>query len=110
MSTDMGEDHGIREFQRRIEDIYHARDAARGVPGTYMWLIEEIGELARCLNSGEPGSKEEQQEFADCLAWLVTLASLRGVDLATAAWHKYDGGCPRCLGMPCRCAHRGSGP
>ncbi len=103
----MSDDPGLRAFQRRIEEIYRERDAARGLEGTYMWFVEEIGELARSLISGKPASAEEQAEFADCLAWLSTLASLRGVDLADAAWQKYRDGCPRCAGVPCHCEHRG---
>ncbi len=99
-------DRGIREFQRRIEEIYQQRDAARGVADTYMWLIEEIGELSRSLRSQPPGSREEEEEFADCLAWLSTLASLRGVDLSRICWQKYGDGCPRCAAIPCTCLHR----
>ena len=105
-SESAASDWGIREFQRRIEEVYGARDAARGIPGTFTWFVEEVGELARSLNSGEPGSEEEAREFADVLAWLSTLASLRGVDLAAAAREKYEAGCPRCGGVPCRCDHR----
>lgn len=99
-------DWGLRAFQERIDAIYGARDAARGVPATFTWFVEEVGELARSLNSAEPGSDAEAREFADVLAWLATLASLRGVDIAGAAREKYAAGCPRCGGTPCRCSHR----
>jgi len=99
-------DWGLREFQRRIEEVYGERDAARGVPSTFTWFVEEVGELARSLLSGERGSEAEAREFADVLAWLATLASLRGVDLAAAAREKYAAGCPRCGATPCRCSHR----
>ncbi|MCI0650762.1 MAG: nucleotide pyrophosphohydrolase [Planctomycetes bacterium] len=102
----MSGSRSIEDFQRRIEEIYGARDRARGVAGTYMWFMEEVGELARCFNSPAPNRTEEAREFADCLAWLATLASLRGIDLAAAAWEKYGAGCPRCASSPCRCAHR----
>ncbi|MDO4557748.1 MAG: nucleotide pyrophosphohydrolase, partial [Planctomycetia bacterium] len=32
-------------FQKLIRDMYHEKDEARGVEGTFMWLMEEIGEL-----------------------------------------------------------------
>ena len=32
-------------FQRLIEDIYYERDSARGVQGTLLWFVEEVGEL-----------------------------------------------------------------
>ena len=99
-------DWGVRAFQERIEEVYGARDRARGVAGTFLWFTEEVGELARSLNSGTPGSLEESREFADVLAWLSTLASMRGIDLATAAREKYGSGCPRCESTPCDCSHR----
>ena len=100
------EELGIGAFQRRIEEIYGERDAARGETGTFTWFVEEVGELARSVLSGERGSEAEAREFADVLAWLATLASLRGVDLAAAAREKYLEGCPRCGGTPCGCSHR----
>ncbi len=100
---------GIREFQRKIEDIYFQKDSSRGVSGSFMWLVEEVGELARSLNTGEPNSAEERAEFADVFAWLSSLASLRGIDLADCAREKYCSGCPRCQETPCSCQHRREG-
>jgi len=92
----------IAEFQKKIEDIYYARDSARGLAGTHMWFCEEVGELTRALRRGR--REELEGEFADVLAWLSTLASMSGIDLETAAAGKYAEGCPRCAGTPCRCA------
>jgi NTP pyrophosphatase (non-canonical NTP hydrolase) len=92
----------IQEFQRRIEEIYHARDSARGLAGTHMWFCEEVGELTRALRRGE--REELEGEFADVLAWLATLASIAGVDLEAAARRKYAAGCPRCKRTPCACS------
>ena len=92
-------------FQRLIEDIYYARDAARGVPGTLLWFVEEVGELVRAIRRGERHNLEE--EFGDVYAWLATLASLHGVDLDAIARKKYGGGCPRCGAVPCNCPHPG---
>jgi NTP pyrophosphatase (non-canonical NTP hydrolase) len=94
----------VRGFQRQIEAIYGTRDAARGVDGTFVWFVEEVGELARAIHRGE--AKNLREEFADCLAWLSTLASLSGVDLLDAA-SKYRTGCPRCRGVPCACPPSG---
>ncbi len=33
-------------FQQLIRDMYLKKDMARGVDGTFMWLMEEVGELA----------------------------------------------------------------
>jgi len=83
-------DVSFREFQQLIYDRYYASDAARGVPGTFMWLIEEVGELATALQDNAPGKSPTaaekanlQEEFADVLAWLTTIANIAGVDLAS---------------------------
>lgn len=96
----------LRAFQQQIERLYFERDAERGLAKTYMWFVEEVGELARSLLNDEAGTPEEAAEFADCLAWLSTLASIRGVDLSAVAWQKYGEGCPRCKATPCECSHR----
>ncbi|KAF0245828.1 MAG: nucleotide [Planctomycetota bacterium] len=95
----------IREFQSCIRAQYFTRDSARGVGGTFLWFVEEVGELAEALRHGT--DEEKRAEFADVLAWLSTLASMAGVDLEDAAAGKYGKGCPRCGGTPCRCAEQG---
>jgi len=91
----------IAEFQRVIEDIYFEKDSARGLAGTHMWFMEEVGELTRALRRGH--REELEGEFADVLAWLSTLASIAGIDLEKAAGRKYGEGCPRCKATPCSC-------
>ena len=91
----------IDEFQKRIEDIYFARDSARGLAGTHMWFCEEVGELTRALRRNQ--REELEGEFADVLAWLATLASIAQIDLQAAAEKKYGAGCPRCRATPCGC-------
>jgi len=78
-------------FQKLIRDRYYPTDSARGTPGTFMWFIEEVGELATALQDNAPGKSPtpEQranldEEFADVLAWLTTLANINGVDLERA--------------------------
>lgn len=94
----------ISEFQRRIEAIYFDRDSARGQDGTFVWFVEEVGELARAMaRPRNDGGKNLREEFADVLAWLATLASIAGVDLETAAREKYEKGCPKCHATPCSC-------
>jgi NTP pyrophosphatase (non-canonical NTP hydrolase) len=41
--------------------------------------------------------------MADVLAWLATLANVRGVDLEAAVAAKYGAGCPACGSTPCSC-------
>ena len=78
----------ISEFQRLISKKYEKRDRQRGVPATFMWFIEEVGELATALMSEDQKNKEE--EFADVFAWLCTLANISDVDLENAC-DKYTG-------------------
>jgi NTP pyrophosphatase (non-canonical NTP hydrolase) len=92
----------LTEFQATIHATYHDRDAKRGIDGSFRWLTEEVGELARALRTGDPDNLAH--EVGDVLAWLTTVADLAGVDLETAAG-RYALGCPRCNAMPCRCAH-----
>ena len=92
----------VAEFQRRIDALYGAKDRGRGLEGTFMWFTEEVGELSRGLRRGVKGAPLEE-EFADVLAWLATLASIAGVDLEAAALAKYGAGCPRCGATPCGC-------
>jgi NTP pyrophosphatase (non-canonical NTP hydrolase) len=91
----------LRTFQQRIARTYGAKDAARGIPGTFMYFTEEVGELAEALR--EPERQDLPGEFADCLAWLTSLAHLAGVDLAAAAEAKYGAGCTTCGRDPCGC-------
>ena len=81
----------ISAFQKLIRDRYYATDSARGVPGTFMWLIEEVGELATSLQDNAPGKSPTpeqrhnlEEEFADVIAWVTTLANISGVDLEKA--------------------------
>ena len=91
----------LSDLQKIIRQTYGAKDRRRGVDGTFMWFMEEIGELATALRSGSP--KEKAEEFADVLAWLATLANNADVDLQAAVVEKYGAGCPGCRQIPCAC-------
>lgn len=91
----------LRAFQAAIARAYGDKDHQRGIAGTFMYFMEEVGELAEALR--EPEAHDLEGEFADCLAWLASLAQLSGVDLAAAAEAKYPGVCPVCSGSPCLC-------
>jgi NTP pyrophosphatase (non-canonical NTP hydrolase) len=99
-----GESHSfsLASFQQLIRDMYLKKDIARGVDGTFMWLIEEVGELASALRNGT--HEERLGEFADVLAWLATIANVVGVDLSEAVASKYGSGCPGCGQLVCTCA------
>src|SRR3954451_12719169 len=92
----------LSELQKMIRATYGAKDASRGVDGTFMWFMQEVGELATALRNGTP--QERTLEFADVLAWLATLANIADVDLDQAIAAKYGAGCPGCGKSPCVCA------
>src|SRR5215467_6587273 len=97
----------LADLQRIIRNTYGAKDRRRGVEGTFMWFMEEIGELATALRDGT--AQERAEEFADVLAWLATLANVVNVDLEAAVQAKYGAGCPGCGKTPCTC-DRGEKP
>lgn len=79
----------INDFQKLIAAKYLERDRERGVPATFMWFVEEVGELATALAGNDLENKTE--EFADVFAWLCTLANISGVDIEKACI-KYTSG------------------
>jgi NTP pyrophosphatase (non-canonical NTP hydrolase) len=95
----------LDDFQQLIRQMYLKKDVARGIDGTFMWLMEEVGELAAALREGT--MEEQSAEFADVLAWLTTIANVAGVDLTAAVRKKYGGGCPGCGQFVCACDDAG---
>lgn len=91
----------LRDFQRLIREMYFDKDEARGVDGTFMWLMEEVGELAAALRDGS--QEDRLEEFADVLAWLATIANVAEIDLSDAVLRKYGKGCPGCSKLVCAC-------
>jgi NTP pyrophosphatase (non-canonical NTP hydrolase) len=77
----------LSAFQKHISAKYEKVDRERGTPKTFLWFIEEVGELATALNGDDRANLEE--EFADVVAWLCTLANINDVDLAAAIAKKY---------------------
>ena len=90
----------LSRAQTLIEEMYSHKDRVRGSAGTFLWFMEEVGELAAALASGD--AEEKSGEFADVLAWLITLANVEGIDL-TEAFRKYSDGCPGCRKFACSC-------
>lgn len=93
----------IREFQNLIRQVYLERDQKRGADKTFLWLLEEVGELTRAYRRGE---EHVGEEMADVLAWLVSVANLLGIDLQTEVLKKYPRVCPLCSSSPCVCPFR----
>lgn len=84
----------IKDFQKLIADRYLARDKARGTSKTFMWFVEEVGELATGLASEKTSKEDLEAEFADVFAWLCTLANINDVDIEQACLEKYHKNCP----------------
>jgi NTP pyrophosphatase (non-canonical NTP hydrolase) len=78
----------IHAFQQHILQRYGDVDRSRGPAKTFLWFVEEVGELATALNEGTDRANLEE-EFADVFAWLCTLANISDVDLAAAIEKKY---------------------
>ncbi len=109
-------DVSIAAFQKLIREMYFEKDDARGIPATFMWLLEEVGELSTALRETSPEEAQRippvelekrrqnlQAEFADVLAWLATIANVAEVDLGAAIADKYGSGCPGCQDFVCVC-------
>ncbi len=90
----------IDELQASMDGIYGRRDAERGRDAVFRWLVEEVGELAKAMRTGDRANLEH--EFGDVLAWLASLANIEGVDLASTV-ERYAAGCPTCGDTPCGC-------
>ncbi len=90
----------LSDMQSHMREIYLERDALRGRDATFRWLVEEVGELARALRTGDRANLEH--EFGDVLAWLASLANIEEIDLEMAV-ARYAAGCPKCGATPCGC-------
>ena len=92
----------IKDAQGIIARTYFERDSSRGLGKTFIWFVEEVGELAKALRKGDKESLKS--EFADVLAWLLSIGEIAGVDVEEAFVEKYGIGCPVCKEVPCICA------
>jgi NTP pyrophosphatase (non-canonical NTP hydrolase) len=94
----------ISGFQEMMRRLYFHRDSERGVKGTYDWLVGEVKELGEALEGDDKEALEN--EFADVVAWLASLANITNVNLEKASLSKYANKCPKCGESPCRCTFR----
>ncbi|UCG30325.1 MAG: nucleotide pyrophosphohydrolase [candidate division WOR-3 bacterium] len=90
----------LSKYQELIRTLYFEKDSRRGLDKTFNWFVEEIGEFSRAIRQRD--RKKIAEEFADCLAWLLSVASILGID-AEDAMTKYRNGCPKCHATPCVC-------
>jgi NTP pyrophosphatase (non-canonical NTP hydrolase) len=93
----------ISEFQELIKNLYFEQDSIRGIKKSFIWLIEEIGELAHILKNQEIDSNKASEELADIIAWAASLANLLDLDLEDALFKKYPNICIKCKSNPCIC-------
>ena len=93
----------ISEFQKLINSLYFNQDKKRGIKDTFIWLTEEIGELARIFRQHEIDVVKASEELADIIAWTTSLANLLNIDLETAIFKKYPNMCIKCKSNPCVC-------
>ncbi|MBY8992510.1 MAG: nucleotide pyrophosphohydrolase [Candidatus Lokiarchaeota archaeon] len=93
----------ISDFQDLLKDLYLQNDLNRGVKSTFIWLVEEVGELATILNSTDINKKKVSEELADIIAWAISIANILDVDIEKALFNKYPYKCKKCSSSPCMC-------
>ena len=96
----------ISEFQKLMKDLYFHQDLNRGIEKTFIWLVEEVGELASTLKQdSELDLNKISEEMADIIAWMSSLANLLEIDLEKALVDKYPNKCIKCNSNPCCCSN-----
>ncbi len=93
----------ISDFQNLIKELYFHQDSNRGIKSTFIWLIEEIGELANLLKEKRLDKEKTSQEIADVIAWTISIANLLEIDVEKALIEKYPNKCKNCNKKPCEC-------
>ena len=79
----------FEELQALIDKMYSDKDRERGTPATFLWLTEEIGELATALREGT--HEQKCTEFSS--GTMVSLSSdLDDLAQEQAAKHGICGG------------------
>ncbi|MFA5479949.1 MAG: MazG nucleotide pyrophosphohydrolase domain-containing protein [Candidatus Muiribacteriota bacterium] len=91
----------MEKLQNHIEKIFGDKDRNRDIYKTLCWLTEEVGELNRAIRKQD--RKEEEEEFADVLAFLISAANVRNINLEEVFYKKYPEYCIRCNKKKCEC-------
>ena len=81
----------VSDFQNLIKELYFHQDSNRGIKSTFIWLVEEIGELANLLKEKRLDKEKASQEIADVIAWTISIANLLEIDVEN------------CNKKPCEC-------
>ncbi len=84
-----------------MRDLYFEKDTERGEEKTLRWLSSEVEELIDAVRKND--GKGVEEEVADVIAWTVSVANLKGVDVEDALKEKYPNLCGYCGKNPCVC-------
>ncbi|MFA4985603.1 MAG: MazG nucleotide pyrophosphohydrolase domain-containing protein [Candidatus Brocadiia bacterium] len=93
----------LGEIQRVLGDTFLDKDKARGVEATFLYFVSEVGELAEAMRDKK--KRDLEKEFADVLAWLISVANLKGVSMEDVM-RKHYLCCPNCGRIPCQCVSK----
>lgn len=93
----------ISEFQDLMRKLYFHQDSQRGIKGTYIWLVEELGELASLIKKQDVNKEKAADEIADIIAWTCSVANLLDINIEEALFNKYPNKCKKCDSVPCKC-------
>jgi len=93
----------VSDFQNLMKKLYFHKDSKRGIKETFIWLVEEVGELANILKNQNIDKKKASEEIADIIAWTNSLSNLLEIDVEKALYDKYPNRCKKCNSIPCQC-------
>ena len=74
----------IHEFQEMMRQLYFERDLARGINGTFNWLVDEVEELGEELQKGT-NERLQKKSLQMSLRGLLLLPTLWELILEKAA-------------------------
>jgi NTP pyrophosphatase (non-canonical NTP hydrolase) len=93
----------LGDLQRILGETFLDKDKERGDEATFLYFVSEVGELAEAMRDKK--KRELEKEFADVLAWLISVANLKGVSMEEVMLRYYLR-CPNCCSVPCQCVSK----
>jgi len=96
----------ISDFQEKIRYLYLENDRRRGIKSTFIWLVEEVGELATLVNNYPLEISKISEELSDIFAWTLSIANLLNIEMESALILKYPDKCVKCGKAPCQCNNK----
>lgn len=94
----------IKYAQEIIFKNYFKKDSKRGFEKTFLWFLEEVGELIQSIRKKD--IKDIKEEIADVFAWLLSICNLLNINLEQIFKEKYIPYCPKCGKSPCICIEK----